>query len=157
MIIQGIAWWAKIVGNPHPGYDKSQKEWSMDLSVDDEVKAKLVEEGLKSKIKNKGDDRGNFISFKRKATKVDGSEAKPIRVVGPGGKDDAWDDRKIGNGSKVNVSFVINDKTFEGKSFRSAGIIAVQVIDLVPYEGGDYEEFGSYDADGNETWDEAAA
>ena len=152
MIIQGKAYWAKIIGAPQGGFDKSVLEWSMDLAIDAETRKKLEAEGLKSKIKNKGDDRGDFIQFKRKAVKSDGTSAKPIRVVGPGGKNDLWDDRKIGNGSKVNVSMVINDTEYGGKKFKKPGIIAVQVIDYVPYEGGDYEEFPEYDDAGTEQW-----
>jgi hypothetical protein len=54
----------------------------MDLAIKaTEVKEKLVAEGLKSKIKNKGDDRGDFIQFKRKAIKSRRYAAKPIEIV----------------------------------------------------------------------------
>jgi hypothetical protein len=58
-----------------------------------------------------------------------------------------WDGKtKIGNGSKVNVKFVINDVPYGGKVWKKPGILGVQVVDLVPYEGGDYEEFPEIDS-----------
>lgn len=112
-----------------------------------------MKEGLKAKIKNKGDDRGDFISFKRKEIRSDGVTAKPIRVVDNLKK--LWDQEvKIGNGSEVNVSFVVNEYTYNGTTGKKPGLIAIQVVKLVPYEGGNHEDFATYDEEGNETWDE---
>lgn len=158
MIIQGTAYWAKIVGDPQPGYDKTQKEWSIDVgNLDDETVQKLKAEGIGNKVKNKGDDRGNFISFKRKALKKDQATgqmvpSKPIKIVDAQKRE--WDGKTlIGNGSTVNVSFVINDVPYNGKNFRKPGIIAVQVVKLVDYEGGQREEFPEYNDDGSDNWD----
>jgi hypothetical protein len=151
MIIQGTAYWAKIVGEPQPGFDKSQKEWSLDLSVNDDTVAKLKAEGLGPKIKNKQDDRGNFISFKRKQIRADGSFAQPIPIKDAKGQD--WDGKTlIGNGSLVNVMFLINDTEYKGKKFKKPGILKVQVVKLVEYEGGEREEFPEYDESGQEQW-----
>lgn len=152
MIIQGTAFWAKVVGPAQPGYDKTQKEWSIDVAISKEVKEQLVKEGLKAKIKNKGDDRGDFISFKRKEIRADGTPSKPIRIV-DGEKRD-WDQKVlIGNGSTVNVSFMVNDYTYNGAAGKKPGLIAIQVVKLVPYEGGDHEDFATYDETGTETWE----
>lgn len=156
MIIKGKAYWAKIVGDPQPGYDKTQKEWSIDLSIDEATKALLKKEGVGSKVKNSDDVRGDYITFKRKAIRQDGEPAKPIRVVGLGpDKKGLWDKTLIGNGSEVNVSFVINEGTYNLKPYKKPSIIAVQVVNLVPYEGKD-DGFDSYTGeDGAENWDNA--
>lgn len=152
MIINGICFWAKVVGAAQPGYDKTKKEWSIDVSISKETKDVLVKEGLKSKIKNKGDDRGDFISFKRKEVRNDGTLSKPIRIVDNAKRE--WDQTVlIGNGSEVNVSFMINDYEYNGVAGKKPGLIAVQVVKLVPYEGGEYEEFATYDENGTETWE----
>lgn len=153
MIIQGHAFWAKIVGEPQPGYDKNTKEWSMDLSINDDTVKKLKAEGLGPKIKNKQDDRGNFISFKRKQVRADGSFSKPIPIKDAKGQD--WDGKTlIGNGSLVNVMCVINETEYQGKKHLKPGIIKVQVVKLVEYEGGDREDFPEYNEDGQEVWAE---
>ncbi len=132
MIIQGKAKWAKITGAPHDGYEGKFKEWSIDVYVDDETEEKLVAQGLKSKIKDKGN--GSYITFKRKELKKDGTQNQPIRVVDHHGE--AWNPKvKIGNGSTVNVNFAINE--FKPKDFN-ANILSLQVWDLVPYEGGEF-------------------
>lgn len=158
LILQGSAYWAKIVGDPQPGYDKTQKEWSMDLgNLTEKNIATLKEAGLGHKVKNKGDDRGDFIQFKRKALKKDQATgamvpSKPIEIVD---KDkNPWDGKtKIGNGSTVNVKFLVNETTYNGKKFLKPGIIGVQVVKHVPWEGGDHEDFPEYNEDGTETWD----
>src|SRR4051812_34403485 len=114
MLIQGgKAYWAKVVGNPVPGYDKTKKEWSFDLALggatidgQDATKA-LRSLGLGRYIKNKADDRGDYIHMKRKALKADGSASTPIRIVDH--HNEPWDTRLIGNGSTLNVSVGLNE------------------------------------------------
>lgn len=150
MIIQGLAYYAKIVGDPHPAFDKNEREWSIDVTVDADTRVKLEAEGLGPKIRNKGDERGDFISFKRKAVKIDGTPAKPLEIKDHNKK--LWDDRKIGNGSTVNVMFLINDTEYNKKKFRKPGILGVQVVSLVPYEEKEREEFPEYNDAGTEQW-----
>lgn len=146
MLISGKAKWAKIVGEPVWGYKNQFKEWSIDVYVDDETAAKLEVEGLKDRIKDKGD--GPYITFKRKEFKQDGTPNKPIRIVDHRGQD--WDDRRIGNGSTVNVNFAINEYK---KGERSANILSLQVWDLVSYNG---SEFPIKDED-EENWEKDAS
>lgn len=151
MIIQGIAHWAKIVGDPQPGYDKSKLEWSLDLEIDADTKKKLTKEGLGPKIKTSKDGEYDFLAFKRPAVRSDGTPSKPIKVVGPDGKTPFT--QKIGNGSVLNVSFLINETKYQGKTHLKPGILAVQVAKHVAYEGrGDDFEAIPVDSDGNEDW-----
>lgn len=145
MLIQGKARWAKVIGEPAWGYKNQHKEWSIDVYVDNETLAKLEEEGLKPKIKDKGD--GPYISFKRKELKQDGSANKPIRVVDH--HNNLWDNRRIGNGSTVNVNFAINEY---GKGEKAANILSLQVWDLVEYAGGEFPT-----KDDTENWEKDAA
>jgi hypothetical protein len=131
MLIQGKAKWAKITGKPHPGYENKFNEWSIDVYVDDATVERLKAEGLGDKIKDKGN--GEYITFKRKELKKDGTPNQPIRVVDHRGE--AWGNQKIGNGSTVNVNFAINE--FKPKQFN-ANILSLQVWDLVAYEGGEF-------------------
>ena len=142
MLIRGKAKWAKVIGEPAWGYKNQHKEWSIDVYVDDVTATKLKEEGLGEKLKDKGN--GTYISFKRRELKQDGTPNKPIRVVDSHGN--AWDTRKIGNDSIVNVNFAINEY---GKGEKSANILSLQVWDLVPYSGG---EFPTKNEEGGENW-----
>lgn len=128
------AFYAKVVGKPHPGYDKSKYEWSLDAcNLTAEAKKTLKAQGIGDYIKNKGDDRGDFMTFKRPAMKSDGAPGKPIRVVDNKGQ--PWDQTKfIGNGSTVNINYAVNDKASGGSK---PGIIALQVWEHVPYESSD--------------------
>lgn len=107
------------------------------------------------KVKNKGD--GSFIQFKRKALKKDQATgqmvpAKPIEIVDK--NRNPWDGKTlIGNDSVLNVNFVVNETTYNNKKFLKPGIIKVQVVELVEYEGGEREEFPDYNDGNDENWD----
>lgn len=144
MLIQGVAKWVKATGEPGWGYENKFKEWSLDVYPDEETVAKLKAEGLSKKLKDKGN--GTYITFKRKELKQDGSPNQPIRVVDhrgevlqrglPGDADYVkFTGPKIGNGSVVNVNFIINEFS---KTEKNANILSLQVWDLVPYEGGEF-------------------
>lgn len=132
MIIRGTAKWAKVIGEPVWGYENKHKEWSIDVYVDEETAHKLEVHGLKDKIKDKGN--GQYITFKRRELKQDGTPNQPIRVVDH--HNELWNPKvRIGNGSTINVNFAINEY---GKNQKSANILSLQVWDLVPYEGGEF-------------------
>lgn len=132
MLIRGKAKWAKITGEPGWGYQNAHKEWSIDVYLDEETVHRLEVEGLKEKIKDKGN--GPYMTFKRRELKQDGSPNQPIRVVDHHGE--AWNPKtKIGNSSTVNVNFAINEY---GKNQKSANILSLQVWDLVAFEGGEF-------------------
>jgi hypothetical protein len=134
-IISGKAHWASVLA-PNTTYEPV---YSIDLELDDDTKSTV--EGLGLTIKNKGDDRNDFVTIKRKLYKKNGDE-RPAPTV----KDSAnnnWDDQLIGNGSQVNVKFSTYDWTYAGKSGVGADLMAVQVVDLVPY--GNSTDFESID------------
>ena len=68
-VLNGKAYWASVV-TPNTTFDEDGV-YSIDLAVDEENKKSAVAEGLS--IKNKGDDRGDFVTIKRKAKRKDGS------------------------------------------------------------------------------------
>lgn len=136
----GKAYFAKILGNPIPNYNKDGFEWTLDLGLDKEAVSELKSLGLASKIRegNEAHDGIPYITFRRSSTKKAGpkkGEANPpIRVVGPDGQS-AWDtDTLIGNGSTIAVRFNVNETvTPQGKKSRRADVLAVQVRELVAY------------------------
>ena len=149
MLIRRKCKWAKVIGEPVWGYESKFKEWSIDVYPDDDTIARLKAEGLGDKIKDKG--AGQFISFKRKELKKDGTPNQPIRVVDHHGEPQG--NQKIGNGSTVNVNFAINEF---GKNDKSANILSMQVWDLVKFEGGEFP-IRERDAESDEAWDKEVA
>lgn len=136
-MIQGKARWVKILGKPIDGYDPGEKnkQWEFEVETDDQNRPKFVELEIEDKLKT-DKDNVEFFKFVKKAYNKDGEANKPIRVVGPDGKD--WDRKVlIGNGSTLNVKFNVQDWEFGKKQGKRISILAVQVWEHVPYEGGE--------------------
>lgn len=155
--ITGRAYWARVLPDQlHDTYDGDAKEWSLDVSVDDKTVEKLTKLGLGSKIKNKGDDRGNFITFSRNELKAAGPKKgqpnNPIRVTTDNGET-AWDDRKIGNGSFVSVDFNIFETHYKNKSFLKPAILSIDVINWVEYMTGAPQSGRRKASTQEESWD----
>jgi|TARA_B100000900_G_scaffold276029_1_gene235942 hypothetical protein len=131
-ILNGKAYWASVV-SPNTTFDEDGV-YSVDLAVDADNKKKAEAEGLS--IKNKGDDRGDFVTIKRKAKRKDGSPNKAPDVMD--GMKRPLQNTLIGNGSDVNVLFKTYEWTHKptGRSGKSADLQAIQVVNLVAYEGG---------------------
>lgn len=149
MIIRAKAFWAKLQ-KPAVNYNKDGFEWTVDLSVDDKTKAAMINDGFpKSAFKNKDDDRGWFITFRRKTVKADGTDAKPIDVVG---RDKQPFTKLIGNGTVVNAKVFCEERsTPDGKKYFHKAITGIQIWEHVEYESKN-EEFPT-DESGNEAWD----
>ena len=82
-------------------------------------------------VKNKGDDRGSFVTIKRKVRRKDGNMNKQPEVVDAAKRNIA--STMIGNGSEVNVLYSTYEWEFKGRSGVSADLRAVQVTNLIPY------------------------
>ena len=68
-LISGISYWAKV-HKPVPDKFNSEGIYSIDVALDSKAETQLKKLGLGGKIKNKEDDRGNFIQIKRKVRKT---------------------------------------------------------------------------------------
>ena len=141
ILLSGKAYWASVV-EPNTTYEPV---WQVDVTVDEETKQKLESIGLS--VKNKGDDRGDFFSCRRKVVKRDGSKRDAPRVIDS--KKMPWDNRLIGNGSAVKVKIQPYEYAYAGKAGVSADFMAMQVIDLVPYgdPSGDFQEEDGFSID----------
>lgn len=133
--IRGKAHYAKILGDPIPNFAKDGKEWKIDLELTSKNTIKELKDlGLGDRIRQKEKylDGSPYISFKQAEFKKDGvTRNKVISVVDRNGK--PWDENTlIGNGSTVDVKFVIIEYPAYGKT--GVYIRGVRVLDLVPYE-----------------------
>lgn len=129
--VTGKVHWASLTA-PNTTYEPV---WCIDVSLDEESKVELESLGLN--VQNKGDDRGDFIKIKRKVMKRDGTEREAPTVVDS--KRNPWDNSLIGNGSEANVKFKIYEYEYNKKRGVTTDLIAVQVVNLVPY-GNDFED-----------------
>ena len=127
-VITGTAYWAAIT-NPNTTFD-SDGIWSIDVANLDKKNLEMVKkDGLA--IKNKGDDRGDFVTVKRRVRRKDGSLNRAPDLVD--GQKRTMTNTLIGNGSKVNVHYTTYEWEFKGRAGVSADLRAVQVVDLIPY------------------------
>lgn len=124
-IISGKAYWASVIA-PNTTFEPC---WKIDITLDEENKAKVEADGLS--VKNKGDERGDFITLKRNVQTREGASKEPPEVIDA--QKNKWDGAMIGNGSVVNVKYKAYDYSYRGKSGRSAELLKVQVVDLIPY------------------------
>ena len=138
--IRGKLFWAKVLGDPVPNYNKDGNEWVFDLALDaDGVKQA---KGLKKlTIKDKDDDRGQFLTFKQKELRANGEPNQPIRIMDAAGKD--WDpNEKIGNGTVADVKFEIRD--YGVGKYPGIYPRAIRILDHVAYKT---EEFAPLSSD----------
>ena len=138
-VISGKAYWASIVA-PNTTFD-SDGVWSIDVCNLDKKNLGIVnKDGLT--VKNKGDDRGDFVTVKRKVRNQKSGELNRAPTLVDAQKR-AMMNTAVGNGSVVNVKYNPFDWDFGGRKGIGANLNAVQVIDLIPYssdnDGEDFE------------------
>ena len=138
-VISGKAYWASIVA-PNTTFD-SDGVWSIDVCNLDKKNLDIVKkDGLT--VKNKGDDRGDFVTVKRKVRNQKSGELNRAPTLVDAQKR-AMMNTAVGNGSVVNVKYNPFDWDFGGRKGIGANLNAVQVIDLIPYssdnDGEDFE------------------
>jgi len=146
--VKGEAKWAKILEPDQ--YDNFAVDIYGDFShVVEEAqeiaaKAKELVEAAGKKVNGVADptkenkEGVEYVQFKRKGSKADGSPNTPPKVYNASGTlVEGWD-KLIGNGSKVGVAYMLSP--YYMASTKMVGVsmkfYAVQVIDLVEYAGG---------------------
>ena len=132
-VISGKAFWASVV-SPNTTFEPV---WSIDVTLDAENKAIVEADGLK--VKNKGDERGDFVTIKRKVQGKTRENNPPVVVDAQ--KRPFPEGVKIGNGSVVNVQYKPYEWTWKGNSGIGADLSKIQVIELEEYQDNDDEDF----------------
>ena len=132
--------WAKLV-TPFKNQFGGEN-YELVITAEADRKAELEAAGLNVKT---ADDGRIFANLKRKAMKANGEANGAPRVV-DATRQPMANPAQIGNGSKGNVILYVYDYTFGGKEGTSASITAVQVTDLVVFEGGSSVDFDVVEA-----------
>tara|TARA_R110002020_G_scaffold33278_3_gene101522 strand:- start:3733 stop:4278 length:546 start_codon:yes stop_codon:yes gene_type:complete len=131
MIVSGSAYWASVVA-PNTTFD-SDGVWEINVcNLDEDTVADLEAEGVD--VKNKDDEKGNYVLAKRRVKRKGGDVNSPPKVVDS--NNTPMHNTLIGNGSLVNVKFSPYEWTFGNKQGIGLDLQAVQVIDLVEYTTG---------------------
>lgn len=145
MKIRGKALWANV-HEPNRTFDPT---WQIDLVIDESQVAGAEKAGLKV-IPS---EDGLKIKFRRRETRRDGQPNKAPVVVNA---DLQPFNELIGNGSEVIVQFNVYEWSNKFGKGTGADLQGVQVIEHVPYVGGDGSEFEPLDSE-FEKEDEAPA
>ena len=124
LYLTGKCYWASVV-EPNNTFEPA---WQVDLCLDEDTKALVQEAGLK--IRNKDDERGAFVTLKRKVQGKNGPRQAPSVVDS---QNNPWDRKLIGNGSVIAVKALPFEWSYAGKAGTSADLAAVQVVELVEY------------------------
>lgn len=139
-VFRGKAQYAKVLGEPMLNYNKDGKEWKIDLVLADKgTLAEAKKLGIGDRIKQKDDyvDGQSYMTFKQAEFKRDGSANDPIKVTDILGN--AWPkDKLIGNGSDVDVKFVVIDYGPGKKS--GVYIRSIRVLKLVEYNKKEFDD-----------------
>ncbi len=134
--LTGTAHWVKVLGEPVENYREDGNEWTIDVTPNERGIELLRRIGLGEKLRNKDDDRDDFITFRRnELSKKDNTPNKHIEVVDAEGA--AWDpDVSIGNGSTVKIKFSVFDMPAKGKfkAIIKPVIYKITVLELVEYK-----------------------
>mgnify|MGYP006404783189 FL=1 len=124
LYLTGKCYWASVI-EPNSTFEPA---WQVDLCLDEDTKALVQEAGLT--VRNKDDDRGEFVTLKRKVQGKNGPRQAPTVVDS---QNNAWDKKLIGNGSVITVKALPFEWNYAGKAGKSADLAAVQVVELVEY------------------------
>ena len=106
--------------------------WSIQVEVNDDNREVVEKSGLK--VANKGDERGDFVTIKRKVHRKDGTQRNAPLVMDS--QNNRWNnDKKIANGSTVNVKAIPYEWDYAGNQQDFAPVDGgyVQESDAVPF------------------------
>lgn len=140
--IRGRAYWASIQ-HPNVQYDPT---WTIDVELMDKESIQAARDGGLTVKKGKPGKNGKenplegkpFVKITRGVERSDGTRNTPPIVV-DGNKEPMLD--LVGNGSEVIVQYRTYDWSNRFGSGVGSDLVAVQVLELVPYEGGVTDEF----------------
>jgi hypothetical protein len=137
--LSGKIYWAKVLRDPVPNYGGDAREWTFEFEPDEKGVATLEKHGLADRLKNKYEDRGAFLTLRKKEFNAQGEPNKPIRVYDS--EDGEWDQSKlIGNGSAVDVKLDIRDYGVGKK--KGVYPVAIRISDHVAYQSAEFGGMG---------------
>jgi hypothetical protein len=140
-VIRGTLYWAKVLGAPIMNDYAKARQWSVDVTPDDNGLKTLKTLKLTSKLKeSKNPEQGKFISFRQNEFKKSGEPNDPITITDI--KGNPWpSNKKLGNGTVADVKFsYIDFGTTKGNY-----ITAIRVLKHVPYVQKEFDDLSEDD------------
>ena len=119
--------------------DKFTPQWCIDVVLDEAKAKELHAQGFNVKKDKDGDI---VLKMKKNVARKDGTRNAPPKVVGP---DKQPFLELVGNGSVCNVQYNPFEWEYAGKKGVTAQLVAVQVVEHVPFNGGG-DEFDVVDS-----------
>jgi len=113
-----------------------EPQWSIDAIIDEEQADEFRAHG--HKIKENAETGELSIKFKRNVTKKDGTSNKMPALVD---SELMPFNESVGNGSIVNIQYREYEWKYASKSGVGLDLQAIQVVEHVPFAGGDGAEF----------------
>ena len=129
MIVEGTAYWASV-RQPNTTFEPM---YTINLVVDNEIAIDFAARGHSIREM----EEGPAIVIKRKVNGPNGMTRKAPRLL-DSDKNDV--DVLIGNGSTVRVQYSEYDWEYNKKTGKGLDLQAVQIVNLIPYKGGDGDE-----------------
>ena len=136
MILKNVeVFWAKLdPSQPDMGFSGDKPQWNMQLRTRSKEQSQEWKKlGLNPKVEDDEDGIFYKVNVRKDAKKKDGTDQKPVPVVGP----DLMpieDVTSIGNGTMANVKLRSFEWKFQGKEGVGVRLDAVQVVKLVEYK-----------------------
>ena len=147
VILVGVAEWAKVfeANRDMKGFEGAYEEFdgacTIDMILDKENMDRLIASKSMKKGSPDAEGRGTRVRFVRKFnTGRDWDSGSPVVVKSDGTKWDMDVDGLIGNGSTVRVQYSEYDWEYNKKTGKGLDLQAVQIVNLIPYKGGDGDE-----------------
>ena len=142
--------WVKLdAKNPDMGFDKASPQFSLVASTDEKaVSESWKTAGINVKPSEKDGKIVYSVTLKKKIfTDAEGKYATPAPVVVDKQLQPITNTSSIGNGSTGNVQVKFKPYEYMGKKGISVQLLALQVLDIKEYAGGDKIEFAVIDTD----------
>ena len=142
--------WVKLdKTNPDMGFDKNSPQYSLVATTGIKADADTWKAaGINVKPKEENGAIVYSVTLKKKIyTDADGKYNTPAPVVVDKQLQPITDTKTIGNGSTGNVQVKFKPYEYMGKKGISVQLLAVQVLNIVEYAGGDKLEFAAIDTD----------
>jgi hypothetical protein len=131
VLLEGTGTWLSIL-KPKTKYDGEGTEYSANIdATDSDVEELNTRTGLTRELKYpKSGEGSGFLTFKANGEFADGNPTPPISVFDSNMQPVT---EEVGNGSKVRLQVNITPYTFKKKTGLSARLVAVQVLEHIPF------------------------
>jgi hypothetical protein len=146
VVFRGKASFAKVLGDPVSNPFDDNRNWTIDLVLTPETVKEAKSLGIGDKVKQKDEylDGQPFMTFRQAEYRKDGetkNDPIPVRDI----RGNTWDqDKLIGNGSDIDLKFVVMD--FGKGKKKGVYIRGIRVLKLVEYAGkNDFEPISEDD------------